>query len=69
MVVAGETPFIDPRYRKRSYIESRLIKAMEMMWAYKPEDRASIFEVVEFLQDTKRRYEAMKARGEIALEE
>lgn len=53
-VQAGKLPYVDPRYRTRSYIEGRLVEAMEMVWGYHPADRATIFEVVEHLRETKR---------------
>lgn len=53
-----ELPYVDPRYRSRSYIEGRLVEIMEKCWAYEPEDRASIFDVVIFLQETLRKHEA-----------
>jgi hypothetical protein len=51
-VMKGEWPYVDPRYRTRSYIENRLVEVMEKTWAYYPQDRASIFEVVQHLQET-----------------
>ena len=49
----GERPFVDERYRTRSFIESRLVTIMERMWEYRPEDRPTIFEVVQYLYETK----------------
>jgi hypothetical protein len=47
----GETAFIDPRYRARSVAERRLIEVMERCFAFKPDARADIFEVVEKLRE------------------
>lgn len=51
-IINGKRPSIDRRYRQRSYIERRLIKVMERMWADDPADRPEIFEVVQFLKET-----------------
>lgn len=56
-IVDGELPFIDPRYRTRSMIERRLVEIMEACWAYYPQDRISVFEVVAHLRETVRIYE------------
>lgn len=50
-----ELPFVDDRYRQRSYIEMKLVELMEQAWAYRPEDRPSIFYMVKFLNDVKAR--------------
>jgi hypothetical protein len=50
-VINGKLPFIDPRYRTRSFEEGKLVEIMEQCWKYKPDDRPSIFEVVHFLRD------------------
>lgn len=52
-MIAGKKAFVDPRYRKRSFIEGKLVDVMEQCWAYKPEDRIDIFEVVRQLEDAK----------------
>ena len=58
----GIKPTIDPRYRTRSLIESRLVEIMEPCWAYKRSDRISIFDVVVHLRETRRQYEAQMNR-------
>jgi hypothetical protein len=50
-LMQGKRPFVDPRYRTRSYIEGRMVQIMEKCWEYKSENRVSAFEVVEFLRD------------------
>jgi hypothetical protein len=57
MVQAGETPFVDDRYRNRSMVEGRLVEIMEQCWAFDPQDRADIFEIVAHLRETQRRYQ------------
>lgn len=46
----GDLPFIDDRYRTRSYAESALVRIMERCWAFDPDERADIFEVVDHLR-------------------
>ena len=60
--IDGELPYIDPRYRERSYIESRLIDVMLECWKYKPEDRISIFDLVLFLRETRNAHEQKTGR-------
>jgi len=50
-MIEEEQAFIDPRYRKRTYAEGALVEIIEECWIYEPEDRADIFEVVDFLRD------------------
>eukprot|EP00815_Leptocylindrus_aporus_P011123 CAMPEP_0116059472 /NCGR_PEP_ID=MMETSP0322-20121206/5811_1 /TAXON_ID=163516 /ORGANISM="Leptocylindrus danicus var. apora, Strain B651" /LENGTH=572 /DNA_ID=CAMNT_0003543849 /DNA_START=134 /DNA_END=1852 /DNA_ORIENTATION=- len=45
-----ELSYIDPRYRTRSFAEGKLVEIMERCWKYDPDERADIFEVVDFLQ-------------------
>jgi hypothetical protein len=52
-ILRGERPYIDERFRNRSYIERKLVEIMERMWEEKGEDRPSIFEVVAFLTEVK----------------
>ena len=56
--IAGETPYIDPRYKTRSLIEGRLVKIMDQCLKLEKEDRPTIFHVVKFLRETLRMYEA-----------
>lgn len=53
-ILHHERPFIDERIRHGTYIEHKLVEIMERMWAHKPEDRPTIFEVVDFLREVKR---------------
>ena len=52
MLVDGKKPYIDPRYRTRSYIEGKLIEIMERCWKERTK-RADMFEVVRFLREVK----------------
>jgi len=49
---AGKLPYLDPRYRTRSFIEGRLVDAIEMCLRCGRTERASIFSVVEHLRET-----------------
>jgi len=54
-ILDGEFPYVDPRYTtERSLIERRLVELMERTWALAPEERPSIFQVVEHLRETAR---------------
>ena len=52
-IMKGKRPYVDPRYRTRSYIEGKLVEIMERCWAHKRQDRPPIFEVVTYLRDVK----------------
>jgi len=54
-ITDGEYPYVDPRYRTRSNIESRYVEIMEKTWDREPANRPTIFEVIEFLRETKAR--------------
>lgn len=41
-----ETPFIDPRWRKRSFAEAALVKVIRQCWAYYPADRIDISSMI-----------------------
>jgi len=49
-MIAKEQAYIDPRYRTRSFAEGALVKIIERCWAFDPEQRADVFEVVTFLR-------------------
>jgi hypothetical protein len=51
-VIAGMHPYVDSRYKERSFIERKLIELMEQCWIYNPDERISIFDAVEFLRKT-----------------
>ena len=46
----GKMPYVDERYRKRSFAEGMLVRAIEMCHQRKPEDRADIFAIVRHLR-------------------
>jgi len=47
-------PYIDPRYKTRSYAEGRMVEIMNQCHKLKPSERVDIFEVVRHLRETKR---------------
>jgi hypothetical protein len=49
-LIDGKLPYIDPRYKNRSFAEKRLVELMEKCWIYDPDERVSSFEAVEFLR-------------------
>ena len=51
-LVDGELPYIDPRWKTNSYGEGRLVEIIEKCWKYKPNDRADVFQVTRFLDET-----------------
>jgi len=57
LILAGQRDHVDPRYNTRSFIEGRLVEIMERAWIHNPKKRASIFEVVEHLRETRRSWQ------------
>lgn len=51
-IIKGDKAFIDPRYRTKSFAESKLVDIIERCWEYDPDKRPDIFEVVIHLRDT-----------------
>ena len=49
-MINGKLPYLDPRYKERSYAEKKLVELMEKCWLYDPDERISIFDAVEFLR-------------------
>lgn len=49
-VKKGEMAYIDPRYKERSVEEAKLAEAIHWCHQFLPEDRPSIFQLVEFLR-------------------
>uniref|UniRef100_A0A7S4EG67 Protein kinase domain-containing protein n=1 Tax=Pseudo-nitzschia australis TaxID=44445 RepID=A0A7S4EG67_9STRA len=49
LVGDGEKAYIDPRYKERSLAEAKLVEIINQCHEYYPEDRPSIFEVVDML--------------------
>ena len=47
----GTRGFVDPRYRKRSALEARLLEIMDMCWEHDGHSRVDIFTVVEALRE------------------
>lgn len=49
-VVNGEKPYIDPRYRSRSFAEGKLVEIIERCWTYDADERPDIFEIARLLK-------------------
>ena len=49
-LIDGETAFIDPRYKERSFAEKKLIELVEKTWIYNPDERINMFDAVDFLK-------------------
>ena len=50
MLIDGETAFIDPRFQDRSFAEGKLAEIIPLCWAYDPDDRIDIFELIRLLR-------------------
>jgi hypothetical protein len=61
-IIAGKRPFVDDRYRKRSYIEEQLINIMVQCWHEKRNERPLMSSVVASLKNIKR---AAAEKGEL----
>ena len=47
----GKIPPIDPRYRKRSFGEQKLVEAIEKCWVADKSRRGDIYDVVQILRE------------------
>jgi len=56
-------PYIDPRYKKRSFIEGRMVQIMDKCHKLEPSERVSIFEVVRHLRETREMHRKSKIGG------
>ena len=65
-VINGTRAYIDPRWRTRSYIETKLVDVMEQCWAGVVNDnnkkRIDIFQVVKLLRDIEKENELRKKK-------
>ena len=65
-VINGTRAYIDPRWRTRSYIETKLVDVMEQCWAGVVDDnnkkRIDIFQVVKLLRDIEKENELRKKK-------
>ena len=60
MVINGTRALIDPRWRERSFIESKLVDVMEQCWKSDIHERMDIFQAVQKLREVKKEYEKRK---------
>lgn len=54
----GERAFVDPRWKKKGLIETRLVEIMERAWEHNPSDRVPIFEAIDFLKEVRNQVHA-----------
>jgi serine/threonine protein kinase len=60
-----ERAYIEPRYRSRSSAENKVVEVMGQTWEFDPNDRISIFKVVQALREKVTANRALsKAGGE-----
>lgn len=52
-IVGGIRPFVDERYKTRSFIEGELVKIMVSCWKHERSDRPPMSAVVSFLREVK----------------
>lgn len=64
-VIGGTRAYIDPRWKKRSYIESKLVEVMEKCWIPDVDKRIDIFGAVRELREIKKDYERRKAKNRV----
>lgn len=64
-VLEGNRTYIDPRYRTRSAVESKLVELMEETWVQNIEERISIFEILQRLHEIKALYEEELKRARV----
>lgn len=57
-LIGGKLPYVDPRYKERSFGEKKLVELMEKCWVYDPDERISIFGAVDFLRKAIKENEA-----------
>lgn len=50
LVKKGKLPYIDPRYKEKSFAEAKLIKIMVKCWTYERKNRIDIFQLVDLLR-------------------
>jgi len=57
-LINGQLPYVDPRWKKRSFGERKLVELMERCWIYDPFERISMFDAVDFLREAIKENEA-----------
>ena len=57
-------PYIDPRYKKHSYIEGRMVEAMNACHKVNASERVSIFWVVQHLRETRDTHQRQPTEGQ-----
>lgn len=63
-LINGKRAFVDPRWKRQSFIESKLVDVMEACWKQEPKKRITIFQAVKMLREIKEQYEREKGKRE-----
>jgi hypothetical protein len=59
---ADQTAFIDPRYRNRSFGESKLVEIIERCWVFDPDKRIDVFELAQVLREVIKENDARESQ-------
>ena len=59
-VIKGNRAFIDPRWKERSFIESKMVEVMEKCWIGDINERIDIFGAVKELREIKKEHQRRK---------
>lgn len=62
-ITSAQKPYIDDRYRTRSYAERKLVEVMEKCWHFEPEKRITIFDAVKILREAVKENERRQKSG------
>ena len=65
-VMNGTRSYVDPRYKSRSFIESKLVEVMEQCWRHDPNERITIFEAVQQLRAIKKEYDEKHKKKQVS---
>jgi hypothetical protein len=68
MILRGEKAFIDPVYRKRSFIEAKLVEVIEKCWTDVVDQRPTIFQIVLELREIKIEWAKLVAQNKTSIE-
>jgi len=63
MVLAGKKPFIDARYREKTFAERKLAEIMELCWEYDPAKRIDSGTLVKLLRKAVEEDERLRTKN------
>ena len=64
MVKNGTRPFLDPRWKNRSYAEGKLVQIIQKCWRQDPTKRIEIFEAVRRLKEVQKEHKRRVKKGQ-----